>query len=408
VHPGFIDTHMHVSHQLIRGAFSDTTAWDELVNLFFLDYWNSVGDEEEYAGSLLGCLEMIRNGTTCFLEAGSVFEPDTTAQAATDVGIRAVLSDPWVWDTGPLAVGDGRLPRTPATTDEAVSRLGRQLKRNQDPESLVRGHVAIYGLGTATDALYLAAKDIAERADVTFNTHQSFHTLDVQADRSRLGRPAICHYDDLGVLNGRTTLAHANFADQDEIQRLVQSRVSVAWCPAVSMIWASGGAVRGCHAQLHRAGCNVALGTDSSIVSNPLDLSQAGLLAILSARDASEQRDALIAEDALEMATINGARAVGLERELGSLEVGKRADIVIRKPDDMRTEARGDFVAQLVYAGSARDVHTVIVNGQVVLENGVFPGLDEAELRVAGEASAERIFKKMGWEPTPRWPVVRG
>jgi cytosine/adenosine deaminase-related metal-dependent hydrolase len=406
VHPGFVDAHMHVSHQLIRGTFSDTIPWEDVVDAFFLDYWREIDDADEFAGSVLGCLEMIRNGTTCFLEAGSVFEPDTTAEAAKTVGIRALLSDPFIWDQGALSGGTRHLRDTPRDTEEAVTRLGSELRRNDDATALVQGHVAIWGLGTASDELYVEAKRIAAEAGVVLNAHQSFARLDCDGDHERLGTPPVCHYDDLGVIDERTTLAHANFLTDDEVRRLTERRASVAWCPAVSMIWATGATPAGRHAELLRGGCNVALGTDSSIVANPLDLTQAGMLAILTARDGSARRDALFAEDALEMATINGARAAGLEDRIGSLQPGRRADIVIRDAAMLELYPRGDVVDQLVYTGSARGVDTVVVDGKVVLEGGAFPQLDEERLRWHANERVEALLERMGWSIRPRWPLL--
>jgi 5-methylthioadenosine/S-adenosylhomocysteine deaminase len=348
----------------------------------------------------------LRNGTTCFLEAGSVFEPDATARASEEIGIRALVADGFVWDIGPLAQGPTRLERTPATTQEAIDRLGTQLYRNDDPEALVRGHIAIWGMGTASDDLYAAAKSIATDADVVVNAHQSFANLDADGDLERLGTPPICHFHDLGVLDRRTTLAHVNFVNDAEVGRLVESGTSVAWCPAVSMIWATGGAVGGRHAELHRRGCNVSLGSDSSIVANPLDLTQAGMLGALVTRDVTRRRESLTAEDILEMCTLNGARAVGLDKEIGSLTPGKRADIVIRAEDIAEFHPPGEVVAQLVFAGSTRGVDSVIVNGRIVLEHGVFPHLDEHHLRSMGDAASRRVFDRMGWRSEPRWPHI--
>ena len=408
VHPGFVETHMHVSHQLIRNAFDDTIPWENILEVFFDDYWRTIDDDDEFAGSAIGCLEMIRNGTTCFIEAGSVFEPDATALAAEKVGMRAVIGDGFIWDIGALAEGDTHLPRSPKSTQEAINRLGTQLRRNEKPDGLVRGHVAIWGLGTASDELYAAAKDLARNSGVVLNAHQSFARLDADGDRERLGRSPIVHYEELGVLDEATLLAHANFVDDDEGKLLASCGTSVAWCPSVTMNWATQGAVRGRHAELHKLGCNVALGSDSSIVGNPLDLTHACSLGILVSRDATGARGTLSAESAFEMATINGAQAIGLGKEIGSLEVKKRADVVIRSPNMLDLCPDGRIIDQLIYAGATRGIRTVIIDGKVVLDDGAFPAVDEAQLLEHGREAARRVFKRMGWTVSGGWPVISG
>jgi cytosine/adenosine deaminase-related metal-dependent hydrolase len=408
VHPGFVETHMHVSHQLIRNAFGDTTPWESITDVFFDDYWRTIDDDDEYAGSVLGCLEMIRNGTTCFIEAGSVFEPDATAKASTMVGMRAVIADGFIWDIGAFAEGETHLPRSPDSTRDAIDRLGGQLGRNADPDALVRGHIAIWGLGTASDELYSAAKELAQDSGVVLNAHQSFAQLDAEGERARLGRAPVVHYQELGVLNEATLLAHANFIDDDEAEVLATCGTSVAWCPSVTMNWATGGAVRGRHAELHHRGCNVSLGSDSSIVGNPLDLAHACSLGILTSRDSTNKRSALNAEATFEMATINGARAVGMDTSIGSLEVDKRADVVIRSPSIPELCPDGRIIDQLVYAGAARGIRTVVIDGKVVLEDGDFVEVDEAKLQNLGREAARRVYKRMGWTITGEWPIIRG
>ncbi|MBX6322330.1 MAG: amidohydrolase family protein, partial [Rhodospirillaceae bacterium] len=153
VHPGFIECHLHASFQSFRGALPDhlpeTDAFDSFESVFF----NAVNDEEEYLGVVLAALEMIRNGTTCFLEAGTVLEPSAAARAAELVGIRAVIADPFIWDQ-PQGFAQGMLEpacgtcataararpllrRAPKSREEALAVMGRELRRNADPDALV-------------------------------------------------------------------------------------------------------------------------------------------------------------------------------------------------------------------------------------------------------------------------------
>jgi cytosine/adenosine deaminase-related metal-dependent hydrolase len=169
VHPGLVECHLHASYQTIRGILPDHIPEDEVFDAIERVFYNTVTDEEEYLGVLLSSLEMVRNGTTCFLEAGTVLEPDVAAEAAERAGIRAVLGDNHIMDrptagvqgketpgSGPVRVR-GTLDRAPHDLAEALQAMGRQVRRNRDPEALVTGHISVHGLGTASEELLLEA-----------------------------------------------------------------------------------------------------------------------------------------------------------------------------------------------------------------------------------------------------------
>lgn len=404
IHPGFVECHNHVSLHLVRGAFGDSISWQSVNDEFYVPYWNTVTDEEEHVASLLACVEMLRNGTTCFMEAGSVFEPETAASAAEAAGIRALVADPFLWDVGGYTSDAPAVKRAPASTDHCLDILGTQLRRNDDPDALVRGHVAIVGMGSATDELERAAKEVADAAGVVLNQHQSYCLDDVAGDDLRHGRHPLVHLDDIGVLGANCTFAHMNLLRDDEVAAVEQSGMSLAWAPQSSMIWGIGGTQHGHHLDFHRAGVNVALGSDSSNWSNRFDIGQQAFLAVLSAREKERSRTALTAEDALEMATINGARAVGLEHLIGSLEVGKRADLVVRGNDVPEAHPTTSPVMQLVYSARDASVDTVVVDGRVVLERRQPVLLDAADVYRRADRAARAVLDRMGYHVPRRWP----
>lgn len=408
VHPGLVECHLHASFHTYRGAFSDLIPEDEIFDAFELLFYNAVNDEEEHLAVVLAALEMIRNGTTCFMEAGTVLEPEAAAAAASLVGIRALLGDAFIWDQptglaqgkesaeeGPLRV-KGRIERSPRTLDEALARLGGQLARNRDPDALVRGHVAILGLGTASEALLMAAREVADAAGTVVNMHHGYSRADTSADRVRYGRDPLVHLADIGFLARNVTLAHANHLTDAECERIVERGSSLAWAPAASMMWGHDGSFRGRHAELWRRGANVALGSDSANWSNTFDLFRQANLALLTARAAHEDRTYLLAEDVLAMATGAGARATGLEDRIGSLEPGKRADLVIHTLARPELNPPTDLLRNLMYASGSRSVRTVIVDGRVVLEDGEFAGLDERRLIAQVNEASARLLARMG------------
>jgi cytosine/adenosine deaminase-related metal-dependent hydrolase len=200
------------------------------------------------------------------------------------------------------------------------------------------------------------------------------------------------HLAEIGVLDRNVTLAHVNHVTDAECDAIVETGASIVWAPAASMMWGHGSSLTARHAELWLRGANVALGSDSPNWSNDFDLFKQISLAVLVTRERSRQRDRLIAEDGLFMATRGGARAAGLDHLVGSIEVGKRADLVVhtlRRPELL---PRTDMVRNLVYSARSKSVATVIVDGRVVLDDGRFTQVDaDAILSRVDERSADLL-----------------
>jgi len=405
VHPGFVDNHIHLLYHNLRWAYPDGYGWDDSIGIHG-EYMALVDDEMAYVSTKLAALEMVRNGTTCFLEAGGVSNTDSTAAALVEIGIRGMLGGAFVRDI--VTPGGGTQTGIEHSLERAFGVMGAELRRNADPDALVRGVVSLSGLGTASDELMLAAKAMADEHGVVLNQHQSYQMLDAEADDRRLGRHPLVHYAEIGVLGENCTFSHMNIVREDEVDPVVSSGMSVVWCPMASMLFGVGGTIHGRHAEMHRQGANVALGCDSANWTSAFDVGEEAFVALMSAREKTGRADALVAEDVLEMATINGARAVGMADRLGSLEPGKRADLVIRR-EDMPEAAPGlDPIRSVVYSSRSKSVDTVIVDGEVILENGHSTRTDEEELFTRSRETARDVLRRMGRElPAGRWPQVR-
>lgn len=408
VHPGFVECHSHLTLHLARGGFGDTISYRDVEPDFFVPYLNALEDEDEHAAATLACLEMVGNGTTCFLEAGTALSPAAVAEAAEQVGMRGLVADPFLWDVNDNADGYNALAidRAPADTKRSLDLLGRELRRNRDPDALVGGHIAVQGMGSASDELERAAKAAADAGRTVLNQHQSYYQVDAETDDRRHGCHALVHLEDIGVLGQNCVFAHMNIIRADEVAPVIDSGMSIAWCPAGSMIWGVGGTQRGRHAELLRRGVNVALGSDSSNWANRFDVGLQGYLAVISAREKTLDKTTLVAEDALEMATINGAKAAGLDHRVGSIETGKRADVVIRANDVPEAYPLTDPVSQVVFSARAKSVHTVLIDGRVVLEARRATRVDPAEVFAGVEASVKGVFDRMGYRFAPKWPPV--
>ncbi|CAN5401641.1 amidohydrolase family protein [soil metagenome] len=409
VHPGLIESHLHCSYQLFRGALPDQLREEDAFREFESHFYRNVDDEDEYLSTVMAALEMVRHGTTAFLEPGTVLEVGAAVRGAELVGIRAVLADSFIWDdpTG-LAMGKNSqpqrnasmIPRAASDRESVRARLGRILQRNGG-DALVTGHIALLGLGTASTELMLEAKAIARAAGVVLNFHQSYSPGDTARDHERLGEHPIAALRELGILDDLTTMAHVNHVTDEEFAAIVETGAAVAWAPAASMMWGHGSTIDGRHAELHRAGATVALGSDSPNWSNSLDLFRQANLAVLTAREAHRDRAYLVAEDGLRMATRSGAQALGLADRIGSLEVGKRADLVIhslRRPELLPLT---DPVRNLIYSGGSSTVDTVIIDGRVILRAGEFVDLDEAALLAQAAQRSRGLLSRMGYTVVP-------
>jgi 5-methylthioadenosine/S-adenosylhomocysteine deaminase len=406
VHPGFVECHNHTTLHTARGAFGDTISWNDVVPEFYVPYWNTVTDDEEYAGAALACLEMLRNGTTCFVEAGTAFEPEVVARAASETGIRALVGDPFLWDNGGFTLDSPTVARAPYSTERALGLLGGQLWRNEDPDALVRGHIAVVGMASASDELEMAAKATADGAGVVLNQHQSYCEVDAADDDTRLGIHPLRHLAEIGVLGPNCVFAHMNIIREDEVEPVLRSGMAISWNAPASMMWGIGGATTGRHAELYRAGVPVGLGSDSSNWANSFDIGRAATLAILAARDGRRNREILTAEDGLTMATVNGARAVGLADRIGSLEPGKRADLVIRSNRIPEAHPTLDPIGAILYATGSKSVDTVIVDGRVVLAGGEPTQVNAETVYRRVDAAGQAVLGRMGYRTPRRWPHI--
>lgn len=401
VHPGFLDCHVHLM-LTARGAFPDTLPF-ERSTYFYTQWRNALEPAEEYEACLLSCLELVHNGVTCFMEAGTVLEPDAGAAAVEAVGIRGLLGDPYLWDVGGLSK-EASIKRAPVDRRRALSLLGGQLRRNADPHALVRGCVVLNGDGTASDELIRAAKECADRAGVVLSQHQSFSPSDVRTDDERFGCHPLVHFDRIGVLGPNCTFTHMNVLREDEVPLVRESGMSITWCPSSCMVWGIGGTQQGKHAEFHREGTAIALGSDSANSCGRFDPSFQACLAVLTAKEKSRDRHLLRFEDGLEMATVGGARATGLSGMIGSLEPGKRADVVIRSVVLPEAQPALDPVQALIFSAGSKSVDTVVVDGQIVLKGGRSTRLDEEAAYARARQSARRLLKNIGYDQEYVWP----
>ena len=400
IQPGFVDAHVHLSQHLGRGTIPDS--WpEEKEHDQWLPYWTTMNEEEGYCSAMLACLEMVRNGTTSFCDSGGRFAGELNAAVVEKVGLRGMVAEV-CWDRPPhaeVSVGD---------TDACLQRLERLAKAlPAGPEARVWAGVGMAGMGGCSDRLLVEGKKLADRLGLTMEMHQSFGASDVARYREYAGgKTAVEHLADLGILGPNLMLVHMIRTEPEEVELLARSGTHICHCPAASTRVAMGVSRLGHFPEMVNRGINVALGSDSGNYSDYFDVGRQAYLAATIHREFKGEMPTITAEQALEMATINGALALGQGERIGSLEAGKQADLVLHAYARPEWRPGLDVVNSLVYSAQSVAVDTVIVGGEIILENGRFKRVDEeAEYRRIDRAARE-LYRRMGWRDRARWPVL--
>jgi 5-methylthioadenosine/S-adenosylhomocysteine deaminase len=297
----------------------------------------------------------------------------------------------------PGLTSDALFARVPPERDRCMQLLGGQLFRNKDKNGIVHGHVALYGEGTASDELYQTAKQVADDAGVILNSHIGFDLDLAAAMEQAWGKPRFVHLEDIGALGTNTTFVHMNLIRDGEVDAIVRSGLSIVWCPLAYVSRGTPLRQPTRIPEMKRRGVNTALGTDSARQSSAGD---AGFLALQLAGGAGQ---ALVSEDIFEMMTLGGAQAAGLSHLVGSLEPGKRADIVIRSSNCAELMPGIDPVHQLVAVGHGANADTVLVNGIIALRAGQPARVDGVRVFSRAQSSVRAIIARLGLPLPGNW-----
>ncbi len=377
--PGFVNLHCHSG--LIRGTAEDLPLWEWLRK--HVDPKHKVlQPEDAYAASSLCYTEMIKAGITTVLDMYRFME--RCADAAEEVGIRAVLA-PYVADKPGYDYFEKQ-----SDNIELIKR------RNGSAHGRIHVWMGLEHLVYCSEEAYIRAREYADKFNVGIHTHGEESKEMVIKLKKEYGVSPIEILYKRRILTPKTVLAHCVWVTPEEIELLVKSSTSVAHCPVSNMKLASGVAPI---LDYLRHGVNVGLGSDGVKENNRIDIIQemkvAGLLQKVTSLDAS----ALPANILLRMATMNGARALGLDGEIGSLEIGKKADIILLNLNSphMSPVLTGEFfniVSNIVYAAMPSDVETVLIDGRMVMENRRILTVDEDEVVARHGVAAQKLLER--------------
>jgi len=374
--PGLIDTHTHAAMSLFRGIADDMRLQDWLEKFIFPAEAKNVSPDFVRWGTRLGCLEMLLGGTTTFTDM--YYFEDVVAEAAKEAGMRGVLGETIIG----FPVADNKTP-----ADALVFTEKYLMSFRNDP--LVVAAVAPHALYTNSDETLKASRALADKYNAPLLIHVEETKKEVDDSMAARHMTPVAVLDSLGVLTGRTVAAHCVWANDADIAILKRRNVGVAHCPSSNMKLASGAAPV---VKMLAAGINVGLGPDGPAGSNnDFNMFEEMDLAAKLQKVITMDPQALPASAALDMATIGGARVLGMEKEIGSIETGKRADLIVVRLDRPNAAPIYDVVSQMVYALKADDVRDVMVNGRPVVRDGKILTLDEKAVMAKAEEYRAKI-----------------
>lgn len=395
--PGYINGHQHLTgDRLIQSSVPDDLAPGESIFTWVVPVHAVHTPQDDQLSATLTLAESLRNGVTSTFEAGTVAFPDRIAAAAESVGARLTIGT-WGWDVedGPYA----------GTVDEVIDRQIASLDLDTGP--LVSAWVSLVGHDLMSDELVTAASDLARSRSVGLTFHLSPHTGDPASYLARTGKRPLVHLRDLGALGPHVAVAHGVHLDEDELEVLSETGAAVISCPWAYLRLGQGISIEFRHLDIWKQGGRLALGCDSENAGDMVDGVRAAALFAGLAKDTTMDPMVFGAHDALELLTIRGAEALGIDDRVGSIEVGKEADLVVH--DRTRVEwipASPDPVLQLIWGSDGRSVRDVYVAGKQVVRSGELTTLEVSALTDEAVA-AGALLRTRAHIPSPsRWPVV--
>lgn len=386
ISPGFINTHVHITGDpLTRHYMPDDLKDDDKLFTWVMPRYFAHEPEDEELSALYCSLELLKGGTTTFLEAGTVRHLDHVARGVRKAGIRARIGT-WI---------EGRAfdPKEDETTliDHAIKLMEDEVKTYpQRTDDLIAAWPILVGHNTNPDQVWQAAKRIADDAGVGVAAHMSPYNSDPEWYLANTGKRPIEHLETLGVLDENTTITHATYLSDSECGIFAGTRANIAFCPFATLKGGFGAAQAGRYPSMYRAGVNITFATDGY----DTEILQAARVGLGIYKDIEANVSNFAAIGALEAITINGAKALGLDHEIGSLEVGKQADVVSFNTRSIQWRPLLSPLDQLIWAADGRSIDSVWVAGNQRIANGRSVDIDEDALLDQVEVAAKGVMKR--------------
>jgi len=377
--PGLINGHTHIPMTLFRGLADDLDLQDWLTKYIFPAEAKNVSEDFVRVGTRLGLAEMIRGGTTTYCDM--YYFEDAIADETAKAGVRGVLGETVI----DFPVADNK------TNAEAMAYVEKFVKRWQGNDLIIPA-IAPHAPYTVSEEHLKAARAFSDRTGAPIVTHISETKREVDDSVKAKGASPIDYLDRIGFLNNRVIAAHVVWPSAEELDLLKKLNVGVVHNPQSNMKLAAGVSPV---PKMLSLGLRVGLGTDGAASNNDLNMWEEMDTAAKLHKVISGDPKVISAQEAFELATIRGAAALHLEREIGSLEVGKRADIVIVEQDSLNQMPLYNLYSDLVYATKAWDVLSVVINGRVVMRERKLLTLDETAIKESARVYRDRVMKSL-------------
>ena len=381
--PGFVNAHQHLTgDRLMHSRIPDRIDSQEAIFGWAVPLHAAHTEEDDHLSATLALAASLANGVTTTVEAGTVAHPAAVLRAQREIGARGTLGS-WGWDVpdGPWA----------GSVAEVLDRQ-REVLSLAPPGGLVEGWVTLVGHDLMSDELVGAASDLARRSGTGMTFHLSPHDGDAAAYLSRTGRRPAVHLRELGVLGPHVLVAHGVHLDDDEVDAIVGTGAAIAACPWAYLRLAQGVTRAGRYDAVLARGGRIALGCDAENAGDAIDILRTAALFAGLLRDRSGDPASFTAVDALALATIDGARAIGKADRIGSIEVGKEADLVAFGGTGYEWLPLGaDPYLQLVWGTDGRSVRDVWVAGRQVVRASRVVTVDVDAAAEAAVGRSERL-----------------
>ncbi len=390
--PGMVQTHVHFCQVLFRGLA------DDLPLLSWLKYkiWpmEAAHDAEStYLSAMLGAMELIAGGVTTVCDMESVRHAGEAARAIRDTGLRAVFGKV-LMDYNDTPEELGGMPAAFFESTKETLERAMELYRawHGAADGRIRYAFMPRGILTTTEELLRELVSVSADTGCLIHTHACETWPESRLVQERRGLTEIKYLHRLGLTGERLLLAHCLCIDDEDAAILREQRVGVASCPLANLKLGSGIAPL---ERLRSEGVRLSLGSDGAPCNNNLDMFQEMKFASLLQKGTLHEPTAMKAADTLDLATRGGAQVLGLEREIGTLEAGRKADLAVLELDQAETAPARRSVSTLVYAGNPHMVRHVMIDGRWVYRNGAFPGLDVQKLRSDARAAQQRVLSRL-------------
>jgi 5-methylthioadenosine/S-adenosylhomocysteine deaminase len=393
--PGFVDTHVHLSEHIVRSLIPDDE--HEWMSRWLMPIYAALSPEDEYISAMLACIEMVRTGTTTFCEGGTLVHPEAAVEAVRNVGIRGILGR-WTWDLPP---GPESLKQTTRQALKANEDFLEMIKRSSNDR--ITAWPLILGMGTASEELMRGAKALADRLGLGMGM---MHSSSIPSMETRDSIQSLREFETWGILGENLKLTHMVYVNDDEMELLKKHGVKISHCPAAAMKHCKGLTKFARFPDMIGRGICVSLGADSANSSDHTNMLRIMQVVAGLYKDIHMRESVMPAETVLEMATLRGAEALLMEKQVGSIEPGKKADLVLFDRNHPEWRPLLNIPNSLVYSVSETSIATVFLGGEIVLDDGKMTKVDEEEIYRKADDLALRLLKRADLSLPAKWPLI--